>query len=154
MDQNEVIDKYNASTANTPNGHIDGQVTEAWTDSQDVMGEGGQSHTADVKTANIQNPDSRNSSLCDSDIEEDGSFGEDDHGNSGDESDLDDNPEMASAEPVNTSANTELPDTVTVLDAENGGKVYIVGTAHFSKNSQDDVAKVCKISGFCFVPKI
>lgn len=36
----------------------------------------------------------------------------------------------------------ELPSTVTVLDAPNGGKVYLVGTAHFSLESQEDVAKV------------
>ncbi|XP_026751064.1 traB domain-containing protein-like [Galleria mellonella] len=35
-----------------------------------------------------------------------------------------------------------LPNTVTVLDAPDGGKVYVVGTAHFSLQSQDDVSKV------------
>ncbi|CAK1553761.1 unnamed protein product [Leptosia nina] len=35
-----------------------------------------------------------------------------------------------------------LPNTVTVLDAPNGGKVYLVGTAHFSLQSQDDVSRV------------
>ncbi|XP_013189546.2 traB domain-containing protein isoform X2 [Amyelois transitella] len=35
-----------------------------------------------------------------------------------------------------------LPDTVTVLNAEDGGKVYVVGTAHFSLQSQEDVSKV------------
>lgn len=35
-----------------------------------------------------------------------------------------------------------LPSTVTVLDAPNGGKVYLVGTAHFSIQSQEDVARV------------
>ena len=32
-----------------------------------------------------------------------------------------------------------LPETVTVLDCPNGSKVYIVGTAHFSKESIEDV---------------
>ncbi|CAH2107191.1 unnamed protein product [Euphydryas editha] len=36
----------------------------------------------------------------------------------------------------------ELPSTVTVLDAPGGGKVYLVGTAHFSLESQEDVSKV------------
>ncbi|GBP63175.1 TraB domain-containing protein [Eumeta japonica] len=35
-----------------------------------------------------------------------------------------------------------LPNTVTVLDAPDGGKVYLVGTAHFSLESQDDVSRV------------
>ncbi|XP_047527080.1 traB domain-containing protein-like isoform X1 [Vanessa atalanta] len=35
-----------------------------------------------------------------------------------------------------------LPSTVTVLDAPDGGKVYLVGTAHFSLESQEDVSKV------------
>ena len=33
----------------------------------------------------------------------------------------------------------KLPDTVTVLDGPDNGKVYLVGTAHFSKESQQDV---------------
>lgn len=37
----------------------------------------------------------------------------------------------------------ELPDTVTTLRTEQGSKVFVVGTAHFSENSQQDVAKVC-----------
>ncbi|KAJ2939679.1 hypothetical protein O0L34_g14398 [Tuta absoluta] len=35
-----------------------------------------------------------------------------------------------------------LPSTVTVLDAPDGGKVYLVGTAHFSVQSQEDVSRV------------
>ncbi|XP_053602701.1 traB domain-containing protein isoform X2 [Plodia interpunctella] len=35
-----------------------------------------------------------------------------------------------------------LPETVTVLNAPDGGKVYLVGTAHFSLQSQEDVSKV------------
>ncbi|OWR46141.1 traB domain-containing protein-like [Danaus plexippus] len=35
-----------------------------------------------------------------------------------------------------------LPNTVTVLDAPDGGKIYLVGTAHFSLESQEDVSKV------------
>lgn len=36
----------------------------------------------------------------------------------------------------------ELPDTVTVLSGPAGGKVYLVGTAHFSHQSNEDVAEV------------
>jgi len=35
-----------------------------------------------------------------------------------------------------------FPDTVAVIKASNGSIVYLVGTAHFSKESQDDVAQV------------
>lgn len=35
-----------------------------------------------------------------------------------------------------------LPSTVTILDAPDGGKVYLIGTAHFSLESQEDVSKV------------
>lgn len=38
-----------------------------------------------------------------------------------------------------------LPSTVTVLDAPDGGKVYLVGTAHFSIQSQEDVSRVSYI---------
>lgn len=37
-----------------------------------------------------------------------------------------------------------LPPTVTLLKTPNGSKVYIVGTAHFSKESQDDVSLVIR----------
>lgn len=43
---------------------------------------------------------------------------------------------------ANSSQDGGLPETVTVLDAPAGGKVYLVGTAHFSEKSQQDVAEV------------
>ena len=43
------------------------------------------------------------------------------------------------------SSSPELPNTVTKLETTDGSKVYLVGTAHFSKESQDDVAKVCLV---------
>lgn len=39
----------------------------------------------------------------------------------------------------------KLPDTVTELTSKEGVKVYIVGTAHFSTESQEDVAKVSSV---------
>ncbi|CAG2175601.1 unnamed protein product [Oppiella nova] len=36
---------------------------------------------------------------------------------------------------------TPLPETVTVLDGPNGAKLYLVGTAHFSEKSQQDVSQ-------------
>ena len=39
-------------------------------------------------------------------------------------------------------SNPDLPDTVTLLHTNDGGKVYLVGTAHFSQESRDDVSKV------------
>uniref|UniRef100_A0A2C9L135 TraB domain-containing protein n=1 Tax=Biomphalaria glabrata TaxID=6526 RepID=A0A2C9L135_BIOGL len=40
---------------------------------------------------------------------------------------------------------SELPETVTLLEKD-GCLVYIVGTAHFSKESQDDVSKVIQLT--------
>jgi len=40
---------------------------------------------------------------------------------------------------------TNFPDTVAVLKASNGSIVYLVGTAHFSEQSQEDVAQVYSI---------
>lgn len=38
----------------------------------------------------------------------------------------------------------DLPETVTVLETSHGSKVFVVGTAHFSKESQEDVSKTIK----------
>ena len=43
---------------------------------------------------------------------------------------------------VTRDPNPELPETVTSLTTPCGSKVYVVGTAHFSESSQEDVAKV------------
>lgn len=43
-----------------------------------------------------------------------------------------------------------LPETVTLLTTPDGGKLYLVGTAHFSVESQNDVSKVI-IYAFFFV---
>ncbi|VDP94932.1 unnamed protein product [Echinostoma caproni] len=37
----------------------------------------------------------------------------------------------------------ELPETVSLIECPDGSKVYLVGTAHFSKESIDDVVNVC-----------
>jgi hypothetical protein len=42
-----------------------------------------------------------------------------------------------------------LPRTVTQLVAEDGSRVYVVGTAHFSDDSKRDVAKVSTVSSGC-----
>lgn len=47
----------------------------------------------------------------------------------------------ASSEPE-VEQSMKLPDTVTHLVSRSGVNVYIVGTAHFSHESQEDVAKV------------
>lgn len=41
------------------------------------------------------------------------------------------------------SSSPDLPSTVIKLETAEGCKVYLVGTAHFSKESQEDVEKVC-----------
>ena len=64
-------------------------------------------------------------------------------GSSGEESDIEDNDEnLYPSQRIRRSSNPELPDTVSVLETEEGGKVYVVGTAHFSEESQNDVVKV------------
>lgn len=49
------------------------------------------------------------------------------------------------AEPIPEKLREEewdLPHTITKLESPSGGQIYLVGTAHFSKESQEDVAKV------------
>lgn len=50
-------------------------------------------------------------------------------------------PEVAFGE-HSDSASTGLPSTCTVVEKNSHREVYIVGTAHFSKQSQDDVTLV------------
>lgn len=38
-----------------------------------------------------------------------------------------------------------LPETVSLLTTPDGGKVYLVGTAHFSEESQNDVSMVSSV---------
>lgn len=71
---------------------------------------------------------------------------------SGVESDIDDTTsEEKPSEPLKAQTplrqydptiDTKLPDTVSLLMTPDGGKVYLVGTAHFSMESQEDVAKI------------
>ena len=44
--------------------------------------------------------------------------------------------------------NIKLPETVTRLDTPSGNSLFLIGTAHFSQESQNDVATVSKISKF------
>ncbi|XP_033105618.1 traB domain-containing protein-like [Anneissia japonica] len=63
---------------------------------------------------------------------------------SGEESDIEDNMddvELLRLKYLKRQQNPVLPKTVTVLETEEGAKVYLIGTAHFSMESQDDVAK-------------
>ena len=46
------------------------------------------------------------------------------------------------------SIDDNLPPTVTLLTTPDGGKLYLVGTAHFSVESQNDVSKVIN---FCII---
>ncbi len=39
----------------------------------------------------------------------------------------------------------QLPENVTKIEAEHGSKIYLVGTAHFSEASQEDVTQVSLI---------
>lgn len=59
---------------------------------------------------------------------------------SGEESDVEDNVEPY---PVRQrEENPDLPETCTVLETPQGSKVYVVGTAHFSTESLNDVTRV------------
>lgn len=49
-----------------------------------------------------------------------------------------------SSESWSAETDHDLPDTVTILDAPEGGKVYLVGTAHFSLESNRDVEKTIR----------
>jgi len=60
----------------------------------------------------------------------------------GAESDVEDNDQVNGGLVREREANPSLPETVTYLETSWGSKVYVVGTAHFSEESQDDVSKV------------
>ncbi|KAK2586962.1 hypothetical protein KPH14_008488 [Odynerus spinipes] len=47
-----------------------------------------------------------------------------------------------SAKQYDTDIDNQLPETVTLLRTPDGGKLYLVGTAHFSIESQNDVSKI------------
>ncbi|XP_055936142.1 traB domain-containing protein-like [Argiope bruennichi] len=91
--------------------------------------------TSDDKTSSALEMNESNSSV--------------DSNNSGEESDLEDERNNLDTlfptalkwkfRPSNPVGN--LPETVTVLETDYGSKVYLVGTAHFSLESQEDVAK-------------
>ncbi|KAK3781471.1 hypothetical protein RRG08_019096 [Elysia crispata] len=66
------------------------------------------------------------------------SDGEDEDEDYRDDEDLEPRPPSEQRVPVHIS---DLPETVTMLEKD-GCLVYLVGTAHFSKESQDDVSKV------------
>lgn len=55
----------------------------------------------------------------------------------------------SSVREYNADIDNQLPETVTLLKTPNGGKLYLVGTAHFSVESQNDVSKVWKVNIFC-----
>ena len=61
----------------------------------------------------------------------------------GEASDIEDNVELHYPPPLRQE-NPELPSTCTILKTRYGSKVYLVGTNHFSKESQEDVAKVTR----------
>ncbi|KAG6446367.1 hypothetical protein O3G_MSEX004441 [Manduca sexta] len=54
----------------------------------------------------------------------------------------DSNPECDMEEIPDLPVDEGMPSTVTVLEAPDGGKVYLIGTAHFSLQSQEDVSRV------------
>lgn len=72
---------------------------------------------------------------------------------SGQESDVEDNinPDLLiepSVKGYDPTIDERLPETVSILTTKAGSKLYLVGTAHFSLASQEDVAKVAFKSNF------
>lgn len=53
--------------------------------------------------------------------------------------------EIPIAKESDASIDNNLPETVTLLRTPDGSKCYLVGTAHFSIESQNDVSKVSQI---------
>lgn len=50
---------------------------------------------------------------------------------------------------------SNLPETVTLLRGANGAKIYVVGTAHFSEESQNDVSVIMKaVKPHCLVVEL
>ncbi|XP_053377350.1 uncharacterized protein LOC123529252 isoform X4 [Mercenaria mercenaria] len=88
-----------------------------------------------VENNNVDTDDDMNRYVYSDDFESD------------DEEDIEDSDELAGAYPSvvpglrQRADNPVVPSTVTTLETPWGSKVYIVGTAHFSKESQDDVTK-------------
>lgn len=54
--------------------------------------------------------------------------------------------ELSKEKKYDPTIDKRLPETVTLLTRPDGGKLYLVGTAHFSVESQNDVSKVIR---FC-----
>lgn len=53
-------------------------------------------------------------------------------------------PESPNKKPKTDDPVISLPETCTVIDAGHGSKIYLVGTAHFSKESQEDVVRTIR----------
>lgn len=68
----------------------------------------------------------------------------------GENRELEQSPNVTGANelPPGEAFDNNLPETVTLLRTPSGVKVYLVGTAHFSRESQDDVAKVGQYSTY------
>ncbi|XP_071082471.1 traB domain-containing protein-like isoform X2 [Haliotis cracherodii] len=99
----------------------------------------GAEHTAGRDSNTLSQPDDGELGEMLSDEEED-EVSEDE---SGEETDIEDNDEL-SFPMRRRDSNPDLPDTVTTLETLDGSKVYVVGTAHFSLESQEDVSKVIR----------
>ena len=89
-------------------------------------------------------------------------YSEEEFVDSGEESDLENDDEVAFQEnllypsarlqrPVEPASG--LPSTVEILTADDGCRVYLVGTAHFSESSQEDVAKVIHFAFFHYMKR-
>lgn len=63
--------------------------------------------------------------------------------------------EVETTKPLVEEPIFQLPNTVTYIEGTDGTKIYVVGTAHFSEESQNDVIKVKHViyyeSIFCII---
>ncbi|XP_035205003.1 traB domain-containing protein-like [Stegodyphus dumicola] len=78
-----------------------------------------------------------------------GSCSSEEYSESGEESDTEEEPDETYPSAIKwklrpSNPALSLPETVTVLDTNYGSKVFLVGTAHFSLESQEDVAKTIR----------
>lgn len=73
--------------------------------------------------------------------ESDAEYDLDSNESSGEEDTMDE-VELIRMRELKRQDNPELPETVSKLVTPSGARVYLIGTAHFSEKSQEDVAKV------------
>ena len=145
--QDELQDEFHRTNDSIDGG---GQGQEQGGTENEVNGQN-RAASADsaISSCNMsQNNKSQHSNRVEEEEEEEERTSGDEDEESGeeadDDSDLEDNISSILEQSGSKRAKVEphdLPETCTVLKSESGATVYLVGTAHFSEESQEDVAK-------------